>query len=126
MKKKYERLKEIIKFIQNKLLPSFDEDLVLKCFRQNNSSSNDKDIQIIKNDMEKRRNWLIYIYIYIYISLGMCLCDLSPNNDDQSGYLTNVLKSLQKHIDINDEKLGNLFYKYYSIRNFMVVFGNYF
>ncbi|CAF3986802.1 unnamed protein product [Rotaria magnacalcarata] len=111
MKKKYERLKEIIKFIQNKLLPSFDEDLVLKCFRQNNSSSNDKDIQIIKNDMEKRR---------------MCLCDLSPNNDDQSGYLTNVLKSLQKHIDINDEKLGNLFYKYYSIRNFMVVFGNYF
>ncbi|CAF5105972.1 unnamed protein product, partial [Rotaria sp. Silwood1] len=81
--KKDEKLNEIIKFIQNKLLLLFDEDLILKCF-------------------------------------GMCLCDLSPNNDDQSGYLTNVLKSLQKHIDINDGKLANLFYKYYSIKNFML------
>jgi hypothetical protein len=58
--------------------------------------------------MEKRRNWLIDIYI----SLGTSLCDLSTINDDQSLYLTNIFKILQKHIDINDGKLANFLYKY--------------
>ncbi|CAF0935802.1 unnamed protein product [Rotaria sp. Silwood1] len=48
----------------------------------------------------------------------MCLCDLSANTDDQSGYLINVLKSLQKQIDINNGKLANFLYKYYSIKKF--------
>ncbi|CAF5137275.1 unnamed protein product, partial [Rotaria magnacalcarata] len=39
-----------------KLLPLFDEDLILKFFGQNNSSSNEREIQVIKNDMEKCRN----------------------------------------------------------------------
>ncbi len=46
--KKDDKLNEIIKFIQEKLLPLFDEDLILKFFGQKNSSSSDKDIQIIK------------------------------------------------------------------------------
>lgn len=46
--KKDEKLNEIIKFIQDKLLVLFDEDLILKFFGQKNSSSNDKDIQLIK------------------------------------------------------------------------------
>jgi len=46
--KKDDKLNEIIKFIQDKLLPLFDEDLILKFFGQKNSSSSDKDIQIIK------------------------------------------------------------------------------
>jgi len=123
---KDEKLNEIIKFIQDKLLPLFDEDLIFKFFGQKNSSSNEKDIQIIKkylsksnkptiklflsfSDMEKRRNWLIDIYI----SLGNSLCDLSIINDEQSIYLNNIIKILQKHIDINDGKLANFIYKYY-------------
>ncbi len=43
-------------------------------------------------------------------------CTSAANTDDQSGYLINVLKSLQKHIDINDGKLANFLYKYYSIK----------
>ncbi|CAM4813160.1 unnamed protein product [Rotaria magnacalcarata] len=55
--KKDEKLNEIIQFIQDKLLPLFDEDLILKFFGQNNSSSNEREIQVIKNDnMEKCRN----------------------------------------------------------------------
>jgi hypothetical protein len=46
--KKDEKLNEIIKFIQDKLLSLFDEDLILKFFGQKNSSSNEKDIQLIK------------------------------------------------------------------------------
>ena len=64
------------------------------------------------SEMEKRRNWLIEIYL----SLGNCLCDLSTINDDQSTYLTNILKILPKHIDINDGKLTNFLYKYYLNR----------
>ncbi len=62
--------------------------------------------------MEKRRNWLIDIYI----SLGIALCDLSTINDQTSTYLTNIIKTLQKHIDINDSKLANFYYKYYFIK----------
>jgi hypothetical protein len=62
--------------------------------------------------MEKRRNWLIDIYI----SLGNCLCDLSTINDETLGYLANILKTLQKHIDINEGKLANFLYKYNLIR----------
>ncbi|CAF4453187.1 unnamed protein product, partial [Rotaria magnacalcarata] len=40
--KKDEKLNEIIQFIQDKLLPLFDEDLILKFFGQNNSSSNER------------------------------------------------------------------------------------
>ncbi|CAF4207537.1 unnamed protein product, partial [Rotaria magnacalcarata] len=46
--KKDEKLNEIIQFIQDKLLPLFDEDLILKFFGQNNSSSNEREIQVIK------------------------------------------------------------------------------
>lgn len=46
--KKDEKLNEIIQFIQDKLLPQFDEDSIFKFFGQKNSSSNDKDIQTIK------------------------------------------------------------------------------
>lgn len=62
--------------------------------------------------MEKRRNWLIDINI----SLGMSLCDLSTINDEILNSLTNVLKTLQKHIDINDGKLGNFLYKYNLVK----------
>lgn len=62
--------------------------------------------------MEKRRNWLIDTYI----SLGMCLCDLSSLNDDTLNYLTNIYKSLQKHIDTNDGKLMNFLYKYNLVK----------
>jgi len=62
--------------------------------------------------MEKRRNWLIDIYI----SLGIALCDLSTINDQTSTYLTNIIKTLQKHIDLNDSKLANFYYKYYLIK----------
>jgi hypothetical protein len=64
------------------------------------------------SDMEKRRNWLIDIYI----SLGISLCDLSIINDETSTYLTNILKTLQKHIDINDAKLANFNYKYNLVK----------
>ncbi|CAF1250085.1 unnamed protein product [Rotaria magnacalcarata] len=106
--KKDEKLNEIIKFIQDKLLSLFNEDLILNFFGQKNSSSTDKDIQIIKSDMEKRRNW----FIDIYVSLGVSLCELSTLNDDTLNYLTNIYKTLQKHIDINDGKLTNFLYKY--------------
>ncbi|CAF3801202.1 unnamed protein product [Adineta steineri] len=106
--KKDEKINEIIKFIQDKLLTLFDEDLILKFFGQKNSSSTDKENQLIKTDMEKRRNW----FIDIYISLGILLCDLSNINDETSTYLLNIFKILQKHIDINDGKLSNLHYKY--------------
>ncbi len=130
--KKDEKLNEIIKFIQEKILILFDEDFIFKFFGQKNSSSNDKDIQIIKtylfeikikhkkfssrsfSDMEKRRNWLIDIYV----SLGNALCDLSILNDEQTLYLTNIIKILQKHIDINDGKLTNFIYKYYLNRKY--------
>jgi hypothetical protein len=46
--KKDEKLNEIIKFIQDKLLPLFDEDLILKFFGQKNSLSTEKEIQSIK------------------------------------------------------------------------------
>ncbi len=112
--KKDEKLNEIIQFIQEKILILFDEDLILKFFGQKNSLSNEKDIQMIKNDMEKRRNWLIDIYL----SLGNALCDLSIINDEQLIYLTNIIKILQKHIDINDTKLMNFIYKYYLNRKY--------
>ncbi|CAF1003765.1 unnamed protein product [Adineta steineri] len=66
--KKDEKLNEIIKFIQDKILTLFDEDLILKFFGEESSSSTDK---------EKHRNW----FIDIYISLGMLLCDISKIND---------------------------------------------
>ncbi|CAF4672915.1 unnamed protein product [Rotaria sp. Silwood1] len=110
--KKDEKLNEIIKFIQDKLLSLIDEDIILKFFGQKNSSSNDKEIQLIKTDMEKRRNWLIDINI----SLGMSLCDLSTINNDTLIHLTNIYKNLQKHIDINDGKLTNFLYKYNLIK----------
>ncbi|CAF1689556.1 unnamed protein product, partial [Adineta ricciae] len=110
--KKDEKLHEISQFIQTKLLSLFDEDLILKFFGQKNSSSNEKDIQILKNDMEKRRNWLIDIYI----ALGMCLCDLSNINDEISNQLTNIWKTLQKHIDLNDTKLNNFHYKFHLMK----------
>lgn len=62
--------------------------------------------------MEKRRNWLIDTYL----SLGVSLCDLSSVNDETLNHLTNTLKTLQKHIDINDGKLTNFLYKYYLVK----------
>ncbi|CAF2803728.1 unnamed protein product [Rotaria sp. Silwood2] len=47
----------------------------------------------------------------------MALCNLSTIHDETSGYLTNILKTLQKHVDINDGKLSNFFYKYNLIKN---------
>ncbi|CAF4089647.1 unnamed protein product, partial [Adineta steineri] len=84
--KKDEKLNEIIKFIEDKLLSLFNEDHILNFFGQKNSSSTDKENQLIKTDMEKRRNW----FIDIYISLGMLLCDLSIINDKTSTYLTYI------------------------------------
>jgi hypothetical protein len=127
--KKDEKLNEITQFIQEKMLPLFDEDLILKFFGQKNSTSTEKDIQLIKtylqkhqfcennfsyffSDMEKRRNW----FIDIYISLGISLCDLSTISDETSTSLTNIIKTLQKHIDINDAKLSNFNYKYNLIK----------
>ena len=52
--KKDEKLNEIIKFIQDKLLPLFDEDSMFKFFGQKNSSSNEKDIQTIKTYFIKK------------------------------------------------------------------------
>ncbi|CAF0883064.1 unnamed protein product [Adineta steineri] len=66
--RKDEKLNGIIKFIQDKILTLFDEDLILKFFGQKNSSSTDK---------EKHRNW----FIDIYISLRKLLCDISKIND---------------------------------------------
>lgn len=96
----------------------------MKFFGQKNYLSNEKDIQTIKklfikqkylliiflyfSDMDKKRNWLIDIYL----SLGYSLCDLSIINDEQTNYLNNIIKILQKHIDINDTKLNNFIYKY--------------
>ena len=54
IEKKDEKLNEIIKFIQEKLLTLFDEDLILKFFGQKNSSSNEKEIQLIKKYLTKR------------------------------------------------------------------------
>ena len=62
--------------------------------------------------MEKRRNWLIDIYL----SLGISLCDLSIISDETLNYLANILKILQKHIDISDSKLTNFLYKYNLIK----------
>ena len=53
IEKKDEKLNEIIKFIQEKLLTLFDEDLILKFFGQKNSSSNEKEIQLIKKYLPK-------------------------------------------------------------------------
>lgn len=46
--KKDQKLTEILLFIQEKLLPLFDEDSILKFFGQKNSSSTDKEIQTLK------------------------------------------------------------------------------
>ena len=48
----------------------------------------------------------------------MSLCDLPTNNNDQSTYLSNILKTLQQHIDINDGKLVNIHYKCNLIKKF--------
>jgi len=41
---KDEKLNEIIRFIQEKLLPLIDEEAIFKFFGQKNAQSNDKDI----------------------------------------------------------------------------------
>ena len=64
--------------------------------------------------MEKRRNW----FIDIYIALGMCLYDLTNINDEISNQLTNIWKTLQKHIDLNETKLNNFHYKFHLMKKF--------
>lgn len=46
--KKEEKLKEIVHFIEEKLLPFFDEEAIWKFYGQKNSSSNEKEILNIR------------------------------------------------------------------------------
>lgn len=46
--KKEQKIHEILLFIQEKLLPLFDEDSILKFFGQKNALSTEKEIQTIK------------------------------------------------------------------------------
>lgn len=46
----------------------------------------------------------------------MALCDLSNASEETSTQLTNLMKNLQKHIDLNDGKVAQLNYKLHLIK----------
>jgi len=79
-----------------------------------NAQSNDKDILQTKTNIEKRRNWLIDIHL----SLGNSLCDLSTFNEEHSNLLNSSIKTLQKHIDLEDSKLFSFLWKFYLKKKF--------
>ena len=65
-------------------------------------------------NIEKRRNWLIDIHL----SLGNSLCDLSTFNEEHSNLLNSAIKTLQKHIDLEDSKLFSFLWKFYLKKKF--------
>lgn len=59
--------------------------------------------------MDKRRNWLIDAYL----SLGNALCELSTGGQEISDQLNAVMKNIQKHVELSDNKLTQFLLKYY-------------